>query len=145
MSAVDFAAAKSVKLSAVISQSLQLTRVGHEFKACCPFHEDRSPSFTVNDQKGFAFCFGCGWRGDAADFVAAIAGCGLREAVERLGSGSLPRLPLREAVPGHSSDTSEAAKRIWREAVPIGGTPAQTYLASRGIWMSCRPRCASRA
>lgn len=134
MSEVDFAAAKALKLSAVIAQSLELRRTGREWKACCPFHPDRSPSFTVNDDKGLAYCFGCGWRGDAADFVAAITGCGLREAVERLGVGDLPRAE-RSISPRPVAETANAAKRIWHEAQPIIGTPAQRYLSLRGIWM----------
>ena len=52
-------------LSAVISPSVKLIRAGREWKACCPFHNEKTPSFTVNDDKGFYHCFGCGAHGDA--------------------------------------------------------------------------------
>lgn len=90
MSGVDLAAVKALQLSAVVGQSIKLRRSGREYVGCCPFHHERTPSFTVSNEKGFAHCFGCGWHGDAADFVAGIAGCGLREAAERLGAGDLP-------------------------------------------------------
>lgn len=136
--AVDFAAVKALQLSAVVGQSVKIKRQGREFVGCCPFHQEKTPSFTVNDDKGFAHCFGCGWHGDAADFVAAIAGCGLREAAERLGAGDLPAMV--KANPGShlldKSETEDAARRIWREAQPIVGTPAERYLRNRSI--ACR-------
>lgn len=134
MSGVDFATVKALQLSAVVGQSISLKRAGREFIGCCPFHNDKTPSFTVNDDKGFAHCFGCGWHGDAADFVAAIAGCGLREAAERLGAGELPTL-TNAITSRHWSkhETADAARRIWREAQPIIGTSAEAYLRRRGI------------
>ena len=56
-------------LSAVISPSVKLLRAGREWKACCPFHNEKTPSFTVNDDKGFYHCFGCGAHGDAIRFL----------------------------------------------------------------------------
>jgi len=136
MTAIDFAAIKTVRMSAVVGASLKLTRAGAEFTACCPFHADKTPSFTVNDDKGFGHCFGCGWHGDAADFIAAIDGCGLREAAARLGAGDLP-LARRDnhIIDVGKSDMIEAARRIWRTAKLISGTPAEAYLRGRGIYM----------
>lgn len=135
MSGVDFAAVKAVQLSAVIAQSVKLRRSGQEWVAPCPFHADRTPSFTVNDAKGFAHCFGCGWHGDAADFVAAIAGCGLREAAERLGAGDLPTLAnsYNSNFLSPKTETADVARRVWREATSIKDTPAERYLWQRGI------------
>ena len=56
-------------LSSVISPSVKLIRAGREWKACCPFHNEKTPSFTVNDDKGFYHCFGCGAHGDAIRFL----------------------------------------------------------------------------
>lgn len=140
MSGLDFSAAKSVKLSAVVAQSIDLKRRGREFVCCCPFHNEKTPSFTVNDDKAFAHCFGCGWHGDAADFVAAIAGCGLREAAERLGAGDLPAAPKPTVAPEHlSAQTALMAKRIWHEAGAVSDTPADLYLSRRGITMKLPP------
>lgn len=133
MSAVDFAAVKAVQLSAVVGQSVTLKRRGQEWIGSCPFHQERSPSFSVNDAKAIAHCFGCGWHGDAADFVAELTGCSLRAAAEQLGAGQLPT--LNRIAPAYSDkcQTADAALRIWREAVPLGGTPADAYFRSRAI------------
>src|SRR3546814_13477255 len=53
-----------VTLSSVIMRTAKLQRAGREWKACCPFHNEKTPSFTVNDEKGFYHCFGCGAHGD---------------------------------------------------------------------------------
>ena len=58
-----------VPLSDVIGKRMKLTRAGREYKGCCPFHNEKTPSFTVNDQKGFYHCFGCGNGGNAVNFI----------------------------------------------------------------------------
>src|SRR5690242_20895066 len=52
-------------LSALIGRTTKLQKAGREFRACCPFHNEKSPSFYVNDDKAFYHCFGCGAHGDA--------------------------------------------------------------------------------
>lgn len=136
MTAVDFGAAKAMRLSSVIGQSIQLKRQGHEWVGLCPFHNENSPSFFINDVKGFAYCFGCSWRGDAADFVAAVDGVSLREAVNRLGAGGPLSVVNPSPAPArHESTTIEAARKIWRNAGPIEGTAGAAYLFNRGITM----------
>lgn len=71
-------------LSSMIGQRVKLTRAGREFKACCPFHEEKSPSFYVNDEKGFFHCFGCGAHGDVVGFRMRYDNVTFREAVESL-------------------------------------------------------------
>ncbi len=58
-----------VDLVGVISSRLPLKRVGKEYVACCPFHNDKNPSFTVSYQKRFYHCFGCGANGNAISFI----------------------------------------------------------------------------
>lgn len=138
--AIDFGAVKALQLSAVVGRSIKLKRQGREFVGSCPFHNEKSPSFTVSDDKGFAHCFGCGWHGDAADFVAAVAGCGLREAAERLGAGDLPTIERSGSTRNlPAPETADAAKRIWREAEPVNGGPAEDYLRRRGIHIPLPP------
>ena len=48
-----------ITLSTLIGRTVKVTRAGREFKACCPFHNEKTPSFTINDEKGFYHCFGC--------------------------------------------------------------------------------------
>lgn len=93
-------------LSALVAQSVKLTRAGREFKGCCPFHHEKTPSFTVNDDKGFAHCFGCGWHGDAIRWVVEHDGLGFRDAVEQLaGAAGL-------AMPAPSPEAAKAARLI---------------------------------
>src|SRR5918993_5674963 len=70
-------------LSAIIAPSVKLIRAGREWKACCPFHNEKTPSFTVNDDKAFFHCFGCGAHGDVIGFVMRAEGLSFPEAVER--------------------------------------------------------------
>src|SRR5205085_4240159 len=71
-------------LSSVIMQSVKLIRAGREWKACCPFHNEKTPSFTVNDDKGFYHCFGCGAHGDAIRFLTDQRGLPFMDAVKEL-------------------------------------------------------------
>jgi putative DNA primase/helicase len=93
-------------LSTIIAADLPLTKKGHEFEALCPFHSERTPSFTVNDQKGFYHCFGCGAHGDVYDWLSHRRGMSLTSAVEHLGG----------AVPANGVDKSDDAE--WRPILP---------------------------
>ncbi|MDP2204852.1 MAG: DNA primase, partial [Alphaproteobacteria bacterium] len=73
-----------VPLSDVVGKRIKLTRAGREHKACCPFHGEKTPSFTVNDQKGFYHCFGCGAHGDVVGFVMSHDNMSFIDAVEHL-------------------------------------------------------------
>ena len=75
-----------VPLSAVIGRTTRLTRAGNEFKACCPFHQEKTPSFTVNDDKGFYHCFGCGAHGDVIRWMTDQRGLSFMDAVKELAS-----------------------------------------------------------
>lgn len=65
-----------------------IKRAGKEYEACCPFHDERTPSFTVIPHKGFFHCFGCGAHGDVIGFYQQITGKTFREAVADLGGDS---------------------------------------------------------
>lgn len=71
-------------LTEVIRPHVKLTRKGREYTGLCPFHQERSPSFTVSDEKGFYHCFGCGAHGDIFDFVMQKQNMPFMEAVELL-------------------------------------------------------------
>src|SRR5919106_4994436 len=73
-------------LSALIGRSVKLQRAGREWKACCPFHNEKTPSFTVNDEKGFYHCFGCGAHGDAIRWMTDQRGLAFMDAVKELAS-----------------------------------------------------------
>ncbi|MFA7457206.1 MAG: DNA primase, partial [Micavibrio sp.] len=73
-----------ITLSDVIRKSVRLTRAGREFKGCCPFHNEKTPSFYVNDDKQFYHCFGCGAHGTVIDFAMRHDNLTFPEAVETL-------------------------------------------------------------
>lgn len=110
-----------------------LVRAGREWKACCPFHPDKSPSFTIYaDDRRFQ-CFGCGAEGDVLDFVMRAYGVKMREAISMLDGGALRDLEQQRAPAKPKADMRPIAQRIVRASSPIEGTPAALYLRSRGI------------
>lgn len=112
---------------------VDLTRKGSEAVGLCPFHSERSPSFTVFDGGQRYHCFGCGAGGDVLDFLQALHGVGLREAGEMLVGGTLPIAQLPPLFEPSISDRLEEAVGIWEAAQPIRGTLAEAYLRSRSI------------
>ncbi|WP_343060492.1 DNA primase [Sphingomonas rhizophila] len=128
-------------LSAVISPSVKLIKAGREFKACCPFHNEKTPSFTVNDEKGFYHCFGCGAHGDAIRFLTDNRGLPFMEAVKELaGKAGMdvpapdPRARERAEAAAGLHDVTEAAQRWFVEQLNgVEGGAARDYLKGRGI------------
>jgi DNA primase len=128
-------------LSAVIGRSTRLTKAGREFKACCPFHNEKSPSFTVNDEKGFYHCFGCGAHGDVIRWMTDQRGLAFMDAVKELAAQAgmeLPEPDPRAAREAEKRDTLHdvmAAAQDWFVSA-LGseqGIAARAYLARRGI------------
>jgi hypothetical protein len=71
-------------LSSLIAETWPLEHAGRGWKACCPFHEEKTPSFTVDDDKGFYHCFGCGAHGDAIRWLTDNRGLSFQDAVATL-------------------------------------------------------------
>ena len=71
-------------LSDVIAKRVKLTKKGREYTGLCPFHHEKTASFTVNNEKGFYHCFGCGAHGDIIKFMMDLEKLPFIEAVERL-------------------------------------------------------------
>jgi DNA primase len=130
-----------VTLSGVIMRTVKLTRAGREWKACCPFHNEKSPSFTVNDQKGFYHCFGCQAHGDVISWLTDQRGLSFMDAVKELAAQAgveMPRPDPREAeaaqVRAGLHDVMLAAQQwfVAQLAAP-GGAKARAYLEKRGF------------
>ena len=121
-------------LSGVAAKAgVKLARAGREWKACCPFHPDKSPSFTIYaDDRRFQ-CFGCGAEGDVLDFVQRVYGVKLLPSIEMLDGGALRELEQQRAPAKPKTDLRPIARRIVRDSAPIEGTPAAAYLRWRGI------------
>lgn len=87
----------SVDLVDLVSRYVTLKADGHEFKACCPFHGERTPSFYVSPRKGFVHCFGCGVHDDAIGFLMRVEGIDFSTAAARLGASDFVRDVSRPA------------------------------------------------
>src|SRR5690625_7546114 len=68
----------------VVDQRVKLKRTGKNYSACCPFHDEKTPSFTVSPDKQFYYCFGCGASGNSVGFLMEIGRLSFPEAVEQL-------------------------------------------------------------
>ncbi|HWW64954.1 MAG TPA: CHC2 zinc finger domain-containing protein [Sphingomonadaceae bacterium] len=124
-------------LPSIVGATVKLQRAGREYKACCPFHPDRSPSFTIFADGERFHCFGCGASGDVLDFVQRAYAVRLPEAARMLGAGDMPRRPMPSS-PEASDGADTRAKRaralaIWHRAKSAAGTLAEAYLRFRGI------------
>jgi DNA primase len=128
-------------LSSVVGKRVKLVKAGREYKACCPFHNEKSPSFYVNDDKEFFHCFGCGTNGDVVSFTMKIDHLGFVEAVEKLAGEAgleVPRQSPQERQQAERAktlaDAVEAACK-WFEAKLKApeGRAALAYLRGRGL------------
>ncbi len=114
----------------VIERYVPLKKAGANYVACCPFHNEKSPSFTVSQSKQFYHCFGCGAHGTAIGFVMEHAGMGFVEAVEDLARSISVEVP-REASsqPQHKVapdlyELMQAATRYYREQLKKRRAPS---------------------
>jgi len=130
-----------VTLSALIGRSTRLQKAGREWKACCPFHNEKSPSFTVNDEKGFYHCFGCGAHGDAIRWMTDHQGLAFMDAVKELAAEAGMDVPAPDPQAARAAEKRDtlhdvmAAAQDWfvRSLSSPEGEAARTYLATRGF------------
>ncbi len=110
-------------LVALVSEHTALKRVGRRFTGLCPFHAERSPSFSVNAEEGLYYCFGCQAKGDAITFVRATEGCDFVEAVERLAG--------RAGITLATEDPGERVERGRRQALYAAMASAEAFYHDR--------------
>src|SRR5947207_2288070 len=134
-----------IPLGDLVGRRVRLTRRGREQGGLCPFHNEKTPSFYVVEDKGFFHCFGCGAHGDAIGFLMRSDNLDFIEAVERLaGEAGI-------AVPQQTPQERERAQRqktllealataadfyeaqLWSPRNSLGGAAARDYLAARGL------------
>ena len=128
-------------LSSVITPSVKLIRAGREWKACCPFHNEKTPSFTVNDDKGFYHCFGCGAHGDAIRFLTDHRGMPFMDAVKELAAKAGMDVPAPDPRAKEQAERTatltdvmaEVAKWYSEQLNGLAGADAREYLKRRGI------------
>ncbi len=128
-------------LSDVVGRQVKLIRRGRESTGLCPFHSEKTPSFTVNDQKGFYHCFGCGEHGSVLDFVMKTQGMTFPEAVEVLAGEvgmDVPK-PSREEIERQKERASlaevmEAVSGWYQTQLKAqAGRKAYDYITGRGL------------
>jgi DNA primase len=128
-------------VSEVVGRRVKLKKAGREFKGLSPFQQEKSPSFTVNDQKGFYHDFSSGKHGDIISFLMETEGVGFTEAVERL--ASMAGMALPAATPDAARheqrrktlhDVMELAAKFFADTLASrNGAKARGYLGDRGI------------
>jgi DNA primase len=128
-------------LAELIGRRVRLVRRGREHGGLCPFHNEKTPSFYVVEDKGFFHCFGCGAHGDAIGFLMRADGLDFIEAVERLAGEAgiaVPQQTPQERERAQRQKTllealAAAAEFYERQLRGPGGARAREYLARRGL------------
>lgn len=124
----------------VIERYVPLKKAGSNYVACCPFHNEKSPSFTVSQAKQFYHCFGCGVHGTAISFVMEHMGLGFVEAVEELAQSVGMDVPQERStgaadyrkVAPDLYEVMQVATRYYRDQLKIS-VRAIDYLKGRGL------------
>jgi len=130
-----------VTLSSVVMRTTKLQKAGREWKACCPFHNEKTPSFTVSDEKGFYHCFGCGAHGDVIRWMTDQRGLEFMDAVKELAAEAGMEVPAPDPRAAQQAEQRAglhevmAAAQDWFRASldEPGGEKARAYLKSRGF------------
>ena len=128
-------------VSEIVGRKVRLIRKGREHTGLCPFHNEKTPSFTVNDDKSFYHCFGCGAHGDVINFVLETEGLSFPETIERLAGQAGLEIPeytpedkQRSKVKKTLYDVMEAAAH-WFESQLMAqvGREGLSYIQKRGL------------
>jgi DNA primase len=130
-----------IPVSDVVGRRVKLKRQGREYSGLSPFKQEKTPSFTVNDQKGFYHCFASGEHGDIFTFLMKIEGLSFPEAVERLARDANVEMPkptreeeVREALSVTLRKITEASCIFFEKALASPeGREARAYLERRGL------------
>jgi DNA primase len=130
-----------ITLSGVIGRTTKIQKAGREWKACCPFHNEKTPSFTINDEKGFYHCFGCGAHGDVIRWMTDQRGLTFMDAVKELAAQAGIEVPAADPRAAKKAEERAglhdvmAAAQDWflAQLGNDGGQAARAYLATRGF------------
>ncbi len=128
-------------LSTLIGKSIKVTRAGREWKACCPFHNEKTPSFTINDDKGFYHCFGCGAHGDAIRWMTEQRGLPFMDAVKELAASAGMEVPAADPRAAQRAEqavslrdvTESSAAWFAERLMDDEGAAVRDYLAQRSL------------
>ena len=128
-------------LSALIGKTTKLQKAGREMRGCCPFHNEKTPSFYVNDDKGFYHCFGCSAHGDAIRWMTDQRGLPFIDAVKELAQAAGMEMPAQdrqsaeraERAKGLHEAMADAAAWFVEQLGGLGGGDARALLEKRGL------------
>ncbi len=127
----------NIRTSDIVRQKVSLTKKGNEYSGLCPFHGEKTPSFTVNDAKRFYHCFGCGAHGDIIKFVAENYGMSYSESAKKIAQDNgieLPKISPQQAKIYEESDEIYKILELAAEFFTSQMTSELTnYLLKRGI------------
>ncbi|MCB2012009.1 MAG: DNA primase, partial [Geminicoccaceae bacterium] len=134
-----------ISLADIVGRYVRLTRKGREHSGLCPFHKEKSPSFSVVEEKGFYHCFGCGAHGDVIRFIMEIEGLGFPEALARLADMTGIEPPAKrggtDRIAPDLADANAAAMRWFEGQLETGrARAARAYLERRGVGAGARER-----
>ena len=126
----------------VVDSRVKLKKTGKNYSACCPFHDEKTPSFTVSPDKQFYYCFGCGASGSALNFILEYDNLSFPDAVELLAKQAGVEVPREASEPSHAQkqrrslyELLERADRYYRQQLkhsPARGHAIE-YLRRRGL------------
>ena len=132
-----------VDIVEVVDKRVGLKKAGKNYTACCPFHNEKTPSFSVQPEKQFFYCFGCGAGGNAIGFVMQYDGVDFPQAVENLARDAgleVPREESKAEAKRHSQnnkllDVLDEAARFYQQQLRQHAQKAEAvdYLRSRGL------------
>ena len=125
----------------IVGRKVPLTKKGQNFWGCCPFHNEKTASFSVSEQKGFYHCFGCGEHGDIISFVMKTQNMQYIDAIKELANMAgmkvpeyKPKTPEQTAREQSYIEIMEGATRIYQNALwSPAGAAAMEYLRRRGF------------
>ncbi|MFN2427012.1 MAG: DNA primase [Candidatus Binatia bacterium] len=139
---------QSARISEFISPYVALKRAGRGMVGLCPFHGEKSPSFSVDDERGFYHCFGCGAGGNVFKFVMQMENVSFPEAVRKVAAHYGIDVPDEGSTPGASSERDAAfamlasAANFYHASLarPGFGDTVRAYLDERGVTEAARER-----
>lgn len=131
-----------LSIADIIGQKVKLTKRGREYTGLCPFHHEKTPSFTINESKGFYHCFGCGAHGDIIRFLMEAEGLPFMEAVKKLADKAGLQMPVFSKESQEQSQKRKSLYEIMDMAaaffeknlkMPIGAYGLRYFKEKRGL------------
>ena len=101
-----------VSIADVVGAKVKLTKKGREYQGLCPFHNEKTPSFTVNESKGFYHCFGCGAHGDIIKFEMEANGLPFIDALQKLAHQAGLQMPQKKT-------SANPSMKLWKPPAPF--------------------------